>query len=1018
MKMPFPYELYPKAKETHCLNLPEISVSRPPFPGSIRTADGCFWGWRDNNSYVSTHKTDKVCTADGKCYNYNDVFVDEVDPGYSNTCGQTCYAACECNTSNGWYPTCQGTDCYKVVDTRYAGKPNAASASRSISDVASISASGANSGISASAAAKSGIKTASAAGNYTVSAASAAVATAGATSGISTMASGATTCYKKKTCSEGGYFDSEPAGQACTSVNYNGLTCYKDCQDKCGDGNAYYTISLENNPYGSSWDPIVNLNWDSKKSDPCVIDGTKGSMEAKFEIWCPTDCTGPSLQSGDATVDIDITHPGDYTIPSNGNAWCPSGTSSPDILWNGCIINAGSCNPMNQDCKSVTRVNNTNWVAETTQGAKFHYTLTTKPVYYDCNGTLNGTWVEWDNSDNPEMLYHCCCPTRLDKYDSSCCTLDSECPDGYYEDEPNSSYFEYKTSANGNCYKVTGCAAGYTPVSTSSGYTSITTSGTTYDYHGFVCEKDSDEGYFNAQFRIRFNGMEEIRAFALGTKAKLYAYNNKTDEEKEELIDLGRYAIENGQISLDDLITVADNNGYNHALISTISIPYPSSDTEIDVEITGGTNSFARVECNTPVAVSGLSPILEETGDGWYPFVPDGSNADKIIDMLCKIKTPSTWALKLVQNEGAYQYIETSLLSDTGASLDDFYRIKKFSNGSFAGGRRLPTGYTPSIIDITLNNKSTNQSTTGSYMFNNANNNNCLADYCPNETTVLTSATGYSKGVLKVLTHDFNSAVFKIGNDEIYNGNRDIYCPVTAITNQEAITCGFKDKISMSLERKLSDIIYTNDTEDLDVKFIVPMSSVSTCPDGWFESRPDARCFTYETKGMCYRATGCRSDTRECGPKGYLTSNGITCYTDFGEETTPTKKCECKLTVKYHSSDMYYTDVTFAVSLSGTTCKSNQDEFTVEFPGIGQGGTSTCPNASITDHLTLSKLYVGVTNNYHIISGSGCHFMDVNQPGHKSYIVKINGVQASAAGGSSFKATDGSKCYLSYDGNF
>ena len=113
--------------------------------------------------------------------------------------------------------------------------------------------------------------------------------------------------------------------------------------------------------------------------------------------------------------------------------------------------------------------------------------------------------------------------------------------------------------------------------------------------------------------------------------------------------------------------------------------------------------------------------------------------------------------------------------------------------------------------------------------------------------------------MLKVLTHDFNSAVFKIGNDEIYNGNRDIYCPVTAITNQEAITCGFKDKISMSLERKLSDIIYTNDTEDLDVKLIVPMSSVSTCPDGWFESRPDIRCFDYEMDEdtLCYRATGC-----------------------------------------------------------------------------------------------------------------------------------------------------------------
>ena len=201
--MPFPYELYPKAKETHCLNLPEISVSRPPFPGSIRTADGCFWGERDNNSYVSTHKTDRVCTADGKCYNYNDVFVDEVDPGHSNTCGQTCYVACSCNTSNGWYSSCQGTDCYKVVDTRYAGKPNAASASRSLSDIGSISASGANSGISA-------------------------------------MASGATTCYKMKTCSEGGYFDSEPAGYQCQDFEYNNKTCYKDCKKQsCSDGGYY-----------------------------------------------------------------------------------------------------------------------------------------------------------------------------------------------------------------------------------------------------------------------------------------------------------------------------------------------------------------------------------------------------------------------------------------------------------------------------------------------------------------------------------------------------------------------------------------------------------------------------------------------------------------------------------------------------------------------------------------------------------------------------------------------------------
>ena len=209
--MPFPYELYPKAKETHCLNLPEISVSRPPFPGSIRTADGCFWGKRNNNSYVSIHQTDQVCAEDNsKCFNQSEVFVDRTVPGVSDTCGQICYAACECNTSNGWYPTCQGTDCYKVVDTRYAGKPNAASASRSLSDVASISASGVNSGISASAAA--------------------------AKSGISTMASGATTCYKKKTCSEGGYFDSVPADQKCSSKSYNGYSCYTGCSYKtCSD---------------------------------------------------------------------------------------------------------------------------------------------------------------------------------------------------------------------------------------------------------------------------------------------------------------------------------------------------------------------------------------------------------------------------------------------------------------------------------------------------------------------------------------------------------------------------------------------------------------------------------------------------------------------------------------------------------------------------------------------------------------------------------------------------------------
>ena len=223
---------------------------------------GCFWGWRDNNSYVSIHQTDQVCAEDNsKCFNQSEVFVDRTVPGVSDTCGQICYAACECNTSNGWYPTCQGTDCYKVVDTRYAGKPNAASASRSLSDIGSISASGANSGISASAA-----------------------ATAGATSGISTMASGATTCYKTKTCSEGGYYDSVPAGKKCPEVAYNGYTCYDtNCTNACPDG--YFDTRPTLDATQSKYMEIHENN------DGC------------FTIWCKSPATSSACATAPGPIE-------------------------------------------------------------------------------------------------------------------------------------------------------------------------------------------------------------------------------------------------------------------------------------------------------------------------------------------------------------------------------------------------------------------------------------------------------------------------------------------------------------------------------------------------------------------------------------------------------------------------------------------------------------------------------------------------------------------------------------------
>ena len=167
---------------------------------------GCFWGWRDNNSYADT----TITASDGTSYKYGTVFTEKTTKGEGIACSSyaNCYIGCSCNISNGWDSTCQGSDCKSATDNHYTGV-NSLSAGKSISDVASISASGANSGISASAA---------------------------ATSGISAMASGATTCYKKKTCSEGGYFDSVPADQKCSSKSYNGYSCYTGCSYKtCSD---------------------------------------------------------------------------------------------------------------------------------------------------------------------------------------------------------------------------------------------------------------------------------------------------------------------------------------------------------------------------------------------------------------------------------------------------------------------------------------------------------------------------------------------------------------------------------------------------------------------------------------------------------------------------------------------------------------------------------------------------------------------------------------------------------------
>ena len=255
---------------------------------------GCFWGERDNNSYADT----TITASDGTSYKYGTVFTEKTTKGEGIACSSyaNCYIGCSCNTSNGWYSTCQGSDCKSATDNHYTGV-NSLSAGKSISDVTSISASGANSGISASAAATSGLKTASAAGNYTVSAASSAAATAGATSGISTLASSATTCYKKKTCSEGGYYDSVPADQKCSSKSYNGYSCYTGCSYKtCSDYG--YNSSI---PSGKTCTPVY-----PRSGLTCYKDCKDDYFTLKHQMtiswvylkWEITDSAGKIIGSG------------------------------------------------------------------------------------------------------------------------------------------------------------------------------------------------------------------------------------------------------------------------------------------------------------------------------------------------------------------------------------------------------------------------------------------------------------------------------------------------------------------------------------------------------------------------------------------------------------------------------------------------------------------------------------------------------------------------------------------------
>ena len=336
--MPFPYELYPKAKETHCLNLPEISVSRPPFPGSIRTADGCFWGKRNNNSYVS----DNGNTYLGSGYYWSDVFEEYTTADAGMECGSVpnngrgCYIGCTCKS--GWdgkktygaaasglnqtgtvnatsASTSNPLSAANVLDaapsaTSAPGNYSATAASAS-AVVASSSASGINSGISAMAAggsctisltdprygttcSKSGTFACPSGYGYSLDSCKKNQETKYQVCSVDSTQTNSTLCYSAgtaKTCSDEnpGYVSQCPSGQSGTKVTTSCNTCYKDCK-----ANYYNPVSVTIKVSSTN----TAATWSFTKNGTGIASGWVGKK------GYDTDTTTEKLEPGTYTLTV------------------------------------------------------------------------------------------------------------------------------------------------------------------------------------------------------------------------------------------------------------------------------------------------------------------------------------------------------------------------------------------------------------------------------------------------------------------------------------------------------------------------------------------------------------------------------------------------------------------------------------------------------------------------------------------------------------------------------------------
>ena len=262
---------------------------------------GCAGSGSYNNSYADSNISG---------YRYGDVFVEKTTKGEGIACSgyANCYIGCSCNTSNGWYSSCQGTDCKSVTDTRYTGV-NAMSASN-VGDVTSLT---------------GGVSTQSAGGNTQVVSLSGGVSTMSIPDGkkCDTVNYNGYTCYTS--CSymmckdyNSNYESSIPSGKTCTAVTpRSGLTCYKDCKDD----NAYeitVTVSGKGSVSSGGCNYSINL-WSGEFN--VKVGGKNLCSGSAYQDWNVT-CTGKLAAKEGDTVSVSASHVEWYASSASGGSSC------------------------------------------------------------------------------------------------------------------------------------------------------------------------------------------------------------------------------------------------------------------------------------------------------------------------------------------------------------------------------------------------------------------------------------------------------------------------------------------------------------------------------------------------------------------------------------------------------------------------------------------------------------------------------------------------------------------------